>query len=139
MGDKRKKQTILGWITSWIFEDVTDEDDGKSSELSNAERNALSPYERTNKGPSAIPENARIVLFEPRTFDEAEEIGYHIKLNKACCVNLHRMPSEYRQRVMDFLSGVVYGVDGSIKKIGENIILCSPQNLQITGDIDLDS
>lgn len=139
MGDKKKKQTILGWIASWIFEDVSDEDNGKRSELSKEERDALSPYERTGKEPSAIPENVRIVLFEPRNFDEAEEIGHHIKLNKACCVNLHRIPSEYRQRVMDFLSGVVYGVDGSIKKIGENVILCSPQNMQITGAIDLDS
>ena len=37
------------------------------------------------------------------------------------------MPSEYRQRIIDFLSGVVYGVDGSIKRIGENVILCSPR------------
>ena len=52
-------------------------------------------------------------------------------------MNLHRMPSEYRQRIIDFLSGVIYGVDGSIKKIGENVILCSPKNLQVGGDINL--
>ena len=47
------------------------------------------------------------------------------------------MPPEYRQRIIDFLSGVVYGVDGSIKKVGENVILCSPKNLQVGGDINL--
>ena len=78
-----------------------------------------------------------IVLFEPRNFDEAEEIGMHIKSKRACCINLHRMPSEYRQRIIDFLSGVVYGVDGSIKKVGENVILCSPKNLLVGGDIHL--
>lgn len=99
---------------------------------------AVSPYERSSlQNSSSITDNTNIVLFEPRNFDEAEEIGHHIKSKRACCVNLHRMPSEYRQRIIDFLSGVVYGVDGSIKKVGENVILCSPKNLQVGGDINL--
>jgi len=101
----------------------------------NEAREVVSQYE--TKGTDVSKANANIVLFEPRNFDEAEEIGYHIKKHKACCVNLHRMPSEYRQRIIDFLSGVVYGVDGSIKKIGENVILCSPKNLAVGGDISL--
>ena len=81
--------------------------------------------------------SANIVLFEPCNFDEAEEIGMHIKNRRACCINLHKMPLEYRQRIIDFLSGVIYGVDGSIKKVGEGVILCSPKNLTVAGDIDL--
>ncbi|MBQ0036937.1 MAG: cell division protein SepF [Firmicutes bacterium] len=97
---------------------------------------AISPYEK----PSAnVNTNANIVLFEPRNFNEAEEIGAHIKQKRACCINLHRIPSEYRQRIIDFLSGVIFGVDGSIKKIGDNVILCSPKNLQVGGNIDLSS
>lgn len=80
---------------------------------------------------------ANIILFEPANFDEAEEIGMHIKSKRACCVNLHKMPLEYRQRIIDFLSGVVYGVDGSIKKVGEGVILCSPRNLTVAGDINV--
>lgn len=98
------------------------------------ENETISPYEESK---TTITADTNIVLFEPRNFDEAEEIGHHIKNMRACCVNLHRMPSEYRQRIIDFLSGVVYGVDGSIKKIGENVILCSPKNLQVGGEINL--
>lgn len=115
-----------------------DDDDDDQVELSAQEAEAVSPYEKgTLQGSSKITADTNIVLFEPRNFDEAEEIGHHIKSKRACCVNLHRMPSEYRQRIIDFLSGVVYGVDGSIKKIGENVILCSPKNLQVGGDINL--
>ena len=115
-----------------------DENEEEQLELSPEEAQAVSPYERgTLDSSSNISAATNIVLFEPRNFDEAEEIGYHIKSKRACCVNLHRMPSEYRQRIIDFLSGVVYGVDGSIKKIGENVILCSPKNLQVGGDINL--
>ena len=113
-------------------------DDDEQLELTQEEARAVSSYEKgILPGSSAITANTNIVLFEPRNFDEAEEIGHHIKNKRACCVNLHRMPSEYRQRIIDFLSGVVYGVDGSIKKIGENVILCSPKNLQVGGDINL--
>ena len=115
-----------------------EEDDEEQLELSEEEAQAVSPYEKsTLSSSSTITANTNIVLFEPRNFDEAEEIGHHIKSKRACCVNLHRMPSEYRQRIIDFLSGVVYGVDGSIKKVGENVILCSPKNLQVSGDINL--
>ncbi len=116
-----------------------EEDEEEQLELTKEEAEAVSPYETNLSSSSAITANTNIVLFEPRNFDEAEEIGHHIKSKRACCVNLHRMPSEYRQRIIDFLSGVVYGVDGSIKKVGENVILCSPKNLQVGGDINLNS
>ncbi|MBQ1307270.1 MAG: cell division protein SepF [Erysipelotrichaceae bacterium] len=115
-----------------------EEEDEEQLELTQEEARAVSSYEKgILQSSSSITANTNIVLFEPRNFDEAEEIGHHIKNKRACCVNLHRMPSEYRQRIIDFLSGVVYGVDGSIKKIGENVILCSPKNLQVGGDINL--
>ena len=116
-----------------------EEDEEEQLELTKEEAEAVSPYEKNLSSSSAITANTNIVLFEPRNFDEAEEIGHHIKSKRACCVHLHRMPSEYRQRIIDFLSGVVYGVDGSIKKVGENVILCSPKNLQVGGDINLNS
>ncbi len=120
---------------------IDEEEDGEDAiELTEEEAKAVSDYEEPKiQDSSNITASANIVLFEPRNFDEAEEIGYHIKMKRACCVNLHRMPSEYRQRIIDFLSGVVYGVDGSIKKVGDNVILCSPKNLQVGGDINLNS
>ncbi len=121
-----------------LKEFIAPEEDDEQLELTEEEAEAVSPYEKgTLQGSSSITANTNIVLFEPRNFDEAEEIGNHIKNKRACCVNLHRMPSEYRQRIIDFLSGVVFGVDGAIKKIGENVILCSPKNLQVGGDINL--
>ena len=117
-----------------IKEFISQEDEEEELELTKEEAEAVSPYEQSR---ASITSDTNIVLFEPRNFDEAEEIGHHIKSKRACCINLHRMPSEYRQRIIDFLSGVVYGVDGSIKRIGENVILCSPKNLQVGGEINL--
>lgn len=107
-------------------------------ELTNEEMSSLSSYEQAkNSSVSNITANTDIVLLEPREFEETREIGFHIKGNKACCINLHHLDPQYRQRTIDFLSGVVYGVDGTIKKIGDNVYLCSPKNLQVGGNIDL--
>ena len=106
----------------------------ETESIQQEEKEPVSPYE--NAG-TAISAETNIALFEPRNFEEAEEIGHHIKNRRACLVNLHRMPSEYRQRIIDFLSGVIFGVDGSIKKVADNTILCSPKNLQVGGQINL--
>lgn len=109
-------------------------------ELSKDEVNSLSSYEKAkDSGVSSITADTDIVLLEPRMFEEANEIAIHIKSHKACCINLHHLDVQYRQRVIDFLSGVVYGVDGTIKKIGDTVYLCSPKNLSVGGNIDVNS
>ncbi len=121
-----------------IKEFIAPIDEEDELELTEEEAESLSQYEKPQvQGATKISRDTNIVLFEPRTFEECEEIGHHIKLKRACCINLQRLPGEYRQRLIDFLSGVIYGVDGSIKKVGDNVILCSPKNLQVGGDISL--
>lgn len=123
-------------IKDAIYADPDEDNTQEQLELSKKEAEAISPYE-PGKNKSTISYGADICLFEPRNFDEAENIGTHIKSKKACCVNLRRIPSDYKQRIIDFLSGVVFGVDGSINKVDENTILCAPRNLPVGGDINL--
>ena len=107
-------------------------------EVTEEEAAAISQYEKPKvEGVTNITRDTNIVLFAPRNFSEAEEIGNHVKMKRACLVNLHRMPQEYRQRLIDFLSGISFGLDGQIKKIDDNVILCSPKNLQVGGNINL--
>ena len=54
-------------------------------------------------------------------------------------VNLHKLPRDAAQRMIDFLTGVVYAVDGSIQKIGHNVILCTPKNVPVEGAINLNN
>ena len=127
----------MGLLNS-VKEFIAPAEETDELELTEEEASSLSTYEESqNETASKISASANIVLFEPRNFDEAEEIGRHIKHKRACCINLQKMPLEYRQRIIDFLSGVVYGVDGSIKKLADNVILCSPKNLQVAGKIEL--
>ena len=117
---------------------ITSPDEEGELELTREEVAVISQYEQPRvDGAAAITDDTNIVLFEPRKYDEGAEVAKHIKMKKACCVNLHRMPNEQRQRIIDFLSGVVFGLDGTVKKIGDNVILCSPRNLLVGGEINL--
>lgn len=98
----------------------------------------VSTYE-SQKTVTRIPTDAQMVLFEPRSFEEAEEIARHLKQRRACVVNLHRLQREYAQRTIDFLTGVVFALDGTIQKIGHNVILCTPKSVSVDGVISLES
>lgn len=65
--------------------------------------------------------NVRVVLSEPRSYDEAQEIADHLRSRRAVIVNLQRVRSDLAVRIVDFLSGTVYALGGSISKLGPNI------------------
>lgn len=77
----------------------------------------------------------RMVLAEPRTYDEAQEIADHLKSRRAVVVNLQRIRRDQAMRIVDFLSGTVYALNGHISKLGPNIFLCTPDNVEISGTI----
>ena len=122
-------------------EDEEDEDEVEDTQLQYRESEAqpISSYEKRRTNVTSVPTNAQMVLFEPRSFEECEEIARHLKSRRAAVVNLHRLQKEYAQRTIDFLTGVVYALDGSIQKIGHNVILCAPKNVAVDGEIKLDS
>ncbi|MBB6677304.1 cell division protein SepF [Cohnella lubricantis] len=79
--------------------------------------------------------NVRVVLAEPRTYDEAQEIADNLKSRRSVIVNLQRVRREQAIKIVDFLSGTVYALGGHISKIGPNIFLCTPDSVEITGTI----
>jgi cell division inhibitor SepF len=83
----------------------------------------------------SIQQSAKVILCEPRKYDEAQEIADHLKNRKAIVVNLQRMATEQALRVIDFLSGTVYAIGGDIQKLGPNIFLCTPDNMDVSGSI----
>ncbi|KMK77132.1 cell division protein SepF [Alkalihalobacillus pseudalcaliphilus] len=78
---------------------------------------------------------SKVILFEPRTYDEAQDIADHLKNRKAVIINLQRISHEQAKRIVDFLSGTVYAIGGDIQKLGGNIFLCTPDNVDVSGTI----
>jgi cell division inhibitor SepF len=85
---------------------------------------------------SAGPSKAsKVILVEPRAYSEATEIADHLKNKRAVVVNLQRIDTEQGRQIIDFLSGAVYIIGGDIQKIGMSIFLCTPDNVEISGNI----
>lgn len=78
---------------------------------------------------------SKVVLCEPRTYSEAQEIADNIVNRRAVVINLERVNKEQAKRIVDFLSGTVYAVNGDIQKLGVQTFLCTPDNVEVTGSI----
>jgi len=100
-----------------------------------------SPFEtRKNGGRNNVvsihsQKSTRMVLTEPRTYDEAQEIADHLKTRRSVVVNLQRIRREQAIRIVDFLSGTVYALGGHISKLGPDIFLCTPDSVEVSGTI----
>ena len=94
---------------------------------------------RRNKGQivglATAKQPSKMILSEPRTFDDAQEIADHLKARRPVLVNLQRVRQELAVRMVDFLSGTVYALNGSISKVGPGIFICTPDNVEIVGTI----
>ncbi len=83
----------------------------------------------------SVQKNAKMILVEPKSYDEVQEIADHLKRRKAVVINLLQIENGHALRVVDFLSGTVYAIGGDIQKLGPSIFLCTPDNVEITGSI----
>ena len=81
----------------------------------------------------------KMILLEPRAFSESQQIADHLKKRNSVVVNLKRVTSAQAKRIIDFLSGCVYSIGGTMQKIGVGIYLCTPKNVNIQGSISDDS
>ena len=76
----------------------------------------------------------KLVIMNPESFEEARDIADHLKSKKPVVINLEGVEREIARRIVDFLSGAVFALDGSIQKVSNGIFLIAPYNVGIMGD-----
>ncbi|KUK41848.1 MAG: Cell division protein sepF [Clostridia bacterium 62_21] len=76
----------------------------------------------------------KVVVAEPRTFEEVQEIVDNLKNRRPVIVNLERVDGDLARRIVDFVSGATYGLNGSMQKVGGGIFLFVPSNIDIAGE-----
>lgn len=77
----------------------------------------------------------KMILLEPRAYSESQQIADHLKSRNSVVVNLKRVTSDQAKRIIDFLSGCIYAIGGTMKKVGVGIYLCAPKNVNVQGKI----
>lgn len=108
-------------------------------------KNAPMPKQKRNEPQSSgsgnivslqsVQKASKVILVEPRVYAEAQDISEHLTSKRAVIVNLQRIDREQGIRIVDFLSGAVYALNGDIQRIGTDIFLCVPENVEVNGSI----
>ena len=81
----------------------------------------------------------KMILLEPRAYSESQQIADHLKNRNSVVVNLKRVTSDQAKRIIDFLSGCIYAIGGTMQKVGVGIYLCTPKNVNVQGKISEDN
>lgn len=77
----------------------------------------------------------RMVISQPTTFEQSDEICSFLKEKKSVIVNLEYVNKDVARRIVDFISGGVYALDGYIQKVSNSIFLVAPSNYEITNEM----
>ena len=77
-----------------------------------------------------------VVLFHAKAFDDAAKAADELRKRKAVILNMENVDKALTRRVVDFLSGAVYALDGSVKKVAQSTYLFCPHNLEVVGDLE---
>lgn len=80
----------------------------------------------------------KMILLEPRAYSEAQQIADYLKSNSSVVVNLKRVTPDQAKRIVDFLSGTLYAIEGNLQKLGGGIFLCTPEAVNVEGTISDD-
>ena len=120
-------------LKKWLTDPSGDDNDSGVSEdefYSVSKEDALKEADKTG---------SKMILLEPRAFSEAQQIADHLKSRNSVVVNLKRVTADQAKRIIDFLSGCIYAIGGSMQKIGIGIYICTPKNVNVQGKISDDS
>ncbi len=135
-------------VKKWFFEEDNEDEEYEEMDINQEEESTktTSMFEKaksvkTSDAVKALNANkdSHLVLFEPRAYSETQEIAIYLKQKRAAVVNLHRLQKEQSKRVIDFLSGVIFAIEGDIQQIGPKIFLCTPKNIGVSGNITMDA
>ena len=77
-----------------------------------------------------------VVLFRPGNFNDTSKAADDLRNRKAVIVNMENVDKAMARRVVDFLSGCVYALDGSVKKVAQSAYIFCPHNMDVVGDLE---
>jgi len=123
-----------------VMEDEEEEDEFGFTPMApstNTTSVAASGFSGTILGGSrSVANKQEVVLFRPGTFNDTSKAADDLRNRKAVIVNMENVDKAMARRVVDFLSGCVYALDGDVKKIAQSAYLFCPHNMDIVGDLE---
>ena len=108
----------------------------ENEEFEEENEDVRSIFGRKNKVvPMTQGSSIKMVISQPTTFEQSDEICSFLKEKKSVIVNLEYVNKDVARRIVDFISGGVYALDGYIQKVSNSIFLVAPSNYEITNEM----
>ena len=109
-----------------------------STEEEPAAASAAAPAAKTGFSGSVVSMSNKqeVVLFHPANFNDTSKAADDLRNKKAVIVNMENVDKAMARRVVDFLSGCAYALDGKVKKIAQSTYLFCPHNMDVVGDLE---
>jgi cell division inhibitor SepF len=128
-----KMLDFVGWETEVVDEDIYDDE-----EMEESGRNDYQGVKgRKSQGKVLNLNNStstKVVVVLPQNINDAKDICDHLRSNRSIVMNVEDIETSIAQRIVDFLSGAVYSLDGNIQKISSGIFLATPNSVDIMGE-----
>lgn len=77
----------------------------------------------------------QVYVIKPQEFNEAQKVTDYLKEGKTIVINMEGIEVHAAQRIIDFIGGSCYALDGSLQAISANIFIAAPQNIGVSGDL----
>lgn len=125
-----KSQTASG---AYSEEDAYDA--GSYSRKAKSSRSVRSTAGTSNKVVSMSSRGSEVYVIKPQEFNEAQTVTDFLKDGKTIVINMEGIELTAAQRIIDFIGGACYALDGSLQAISSNIFIAAPQDIEVTGDL----
>jgi cell division inhibitor SepF len=128
-----KMLDFVGWETEVVDEDIYEDEEleepGKSDYHGVKGKKSQGKVLNLNNSSST-----KVVIVLPQNINDAKDICDHLRSNRSIVMNVEDIETSIAQRIVDFLSGAVYSLDGNIQKISSGIFLATPNSVDIMGE-----
>lgn len=119
-----------------IVDDDEDYDDDYYDEDGEDEAEEEKPhFKRTPKVvPVSSAGGSRIKIIKPNDFNDSLRVADEVKSHRLVIFDVGEINDDEARRIVDFVAGAVYGLDGNIRRVSGGIFVAAPRNIDITGD-----
>lgn len=122
---------IMGFSDEEPEEDIFEENEREK----NSQEEVRSSRKNTQVVSIHSQKQMRVVVMEPSSFEEAQNIADQLKSRRPVIVNLENAEKMLAKRIVDFISGTTYALNGNMQKVGNGIFLFVPTNVDISGEM----
>jgi cell division inhibitor SepF len=84
--------------------------------------------------PVPVAPNAKPHVVSPTSFNHAQEVADKFKASQPVIMNLQGVPRDLSRRLIDFASGLCYGIGGQMEKVANSVYLLTPSNVEVSAE-----